>query len=252
MQFFEDDHKYVNNSETYISVSTLLKKLEPQKDWDDIAKKYAKKNNLSVAEVKAMWELEKNNSIVRGKRYHAISEAQDLKSEFAAVFSDPSSSPRAVFAPEIINGIKIGGPQTLEEGIYPELLVWLNSLKIAGQIDRCEIVNNTVNIIDYKTNKKIETTSFVNRQGLSEKMLFPCSHLDNCNYYKYALQLNFYAYIVLRNNPYYTLGKMILKHIKFENPENPSEATSVEDYILPDLQKEIYLIAEAYKNNQLK
>lgn len=252
MKFFEEDHRYVNNSESYISVSTLLKKLEPKKDWDEIVKKYAKKNNLTVAEVKAKWELEKDNSIVRGKKFHAVSEAKDLNSEFAAVFSDPSLSPRAVFAPEIVDGVKIGGAQLLEEGIYPELLVWLNSLKIAGQIDRCEIINNTVNIIDYKTNKKIETSSFVNRLGVSEKMLPPCAHLDNCNFNKYALQLNFYAYIVLRNNPGYSLGKMILKHIKFENPENPDEATEVIDYILPDLQKEIYLITEAYKNNQLK
>ena len=47
-------------------------------------------------------------------------------------------------------------------------------------------------------------------------MTGPCCHLDDCNFYHYALQLSIYLYIILKHNPRYKPGKLSLHHITFE------------------------------------
>ena len=60
------------------------------------------------------------------------------------------------------DGIKISPDQTLVAGIYPEHLVYLKSASICGQADRIEVVADTVNVYDYKTNKEIKSKGFTN------------------------------------------------------------------------------------------
>jgi hypothetical protein len=73
-----------------------------------------------------------------------------------------------------------------------------------------------VHILDYKTNKEIKKESYKNWEGISQKMTGPCSNLDDCNFNHYALQLSAYMYIILKHNPKYKPGKLILHHISFE------------------------------------
>jgi hypothetical protein len=44
----------------------------------------------------------------------------------------------------------------------------------------------------------------------------PLAHLDDCNYNHYALQLSIYMYIMLKHNPRYKAGKLMLHHVIFE------------------------------------
>jgi hypothetical protein len=67
----------------------------------------------------------------------------------------------------------------------------------------------------HNTNKEIKTESYVNWEGKSQKMLGPVSHLDDCNYNHYALQLSTYMYIMLKHNPKFKPGKLILHHVLF-------------------------------------
>lgn len=252
IKYSDIPHTYEDENGLFISATTLLKRLHKEKDWDAIAKKYAKKHGIPVAEVKKKWEEKKNKAGRRGTLFHAIQEMKDMNQEFAATFSSSEHPPLKVYAPTIVEeGIKFGEYERLKDGIYPELLVWLNSVRVAGQIDRAEIYNNTLNIIDYKTNGKLEFTSFIDWKGQSEKYKSPCGHMDNCNGNDYFLQLNLYAYIILRNNPQLTLGKMIIQHILFEDSNNENLETSRVEYIVPNLQKEIHYILVAYKNKQL-
>ncbi|BCV02204.1 MAG: hypothetical protein CM15mV51_0180 [uncultured marine virus] len=68
------------------------------------------------------------------------------------------------------NGIKIAPKQKLEEGLYPEHLVYLKSVGLCGQADLVEIINGTINITDYKTNKQIKEKGFKNWEGITSKM----------------------------------------------------------------------------------
>jgi hypothetical protein len=95
-------------------------------------------------------------------------------------------------------------------------MVYLKSAGICGQSDLVEVVNSKVNIIDYKTNKEIKTESFKNWEGISDKMSHPISHLDDCNFNHYALQLSIYMYIILKHNRKLKPGKIYIHHVLFE------------------------------------
>lgn len=247
MKFIDDSHSYINtNNQSYRSVTSLLKKLEKEKNWDEIAKKYAKKHNIPLEQVKTLWQKEKDDSIVRGKKYHSSAEAQDLSQEYAVVMSDTGERiTLPVYKSVIVNGTKIESKQELPDGVYPELMLWIDEYQIAGQADKIIIHNKLIDVIDYKTNKKIEKTGWVDfKTGKTHKLLYPCEHLDECNFSIYSLQMNFYAYIIKYHNPGYRIGKMIIKHIMFDEKGEPM---GVKDYLVPNLQKEIKMILDGLK-----
>lgn len=68
----------------------------------------------------------------------------------------------------------------------------------------------------HNTNKEIKMESYVNWEGISEKMAHPVNNLDDCNFYHYALQLSIYMYIILKHNPKLRPGNIFIHHIIFE------------------------------------
>lgn len=249
IKFIDQTHCYLNeNGDQYRSVTSILKKLEPKKDWEKITRNYAKKHNLTVEEVKALWQLEKDISIERGKKAHALKEKESLSCSNEVILGIELP----VIAPEFeSDGVKYNNSMKMGDGIYPEVILWLNSSKIAGQADRIEIVNGEINVLDYKSNKKIDMEGFRNYLGETEKLVFPCAHMDNCNFNIYSLQLNMYAYMVKRHNPSLKIGKMSIIHLLFEDPDDREHITGQVVYEVPDLQKEVLNIIMAVQNNQL-
>ena len=114
------------------------------------------------------------------------------------------------------DGIKLSPNQAVVPGIYPEHLVYLKSARICGQVDRLEVVNSRVDIIDYKTNKEIKKEAYVNWQGKMSCLNGPLSHVGDCNFNHYALQLSIYMYIILKHNHNLKPGKLQIHHVKFE------------------------------------
>jgi len=98
----------------------------------------------------------------------------------------------------------------------PEHFLYLPSMKIAGQSDKVTVAGGRVDILDYKTNKEIKTQGFKNYEGITQKMLFPVNHLDDCNLNHYTLQLSIYMYVILKHNPLLRAGNLTLQHIIFE------------------------------------
>ena len=45
MYFKQSTHQYIIQDKPYTSFSSIIKLVEPEKDWDDIAAKYAKKHS---------------------------------------------------------------------------------------------------------------------------------------------------------------------------------------------------------------
>ena len=88
---------------------------------------------------------------------------------------------------------------------------WLKSQKVSQKVNLSEK--------EGQRNKEIKTESFRNWEGISQKMLAPVSHLDDCNYNHYNLQLSIYMYIILKHNPTFKPGKLILHHIQFEEED---------------------------------
>jgi hypothetical protein len=267
VKFISENHKYesidTNESITWTSVTSFISQFKAKFDAEKAAEK-ASKNSKSKwykvppEKIKEIWETETKRAITLGSWYHDQREKDTLSVN--TIQREGLNLP--VISPLYDGIIKIAPDQRLTPGIYPEHLVYLKSAGICGQIDRLEVVNNFVNIDDYKTNKEIKKESYVNWEGISQKMLSPIDHLDDCNFYHYSLQLSLYMYIVIKHNPRLKPGKMTLKHIIFEEEAKDNFGypilkfdqngdpivKEVVSYEIPYLKKEVIDMIN-YKNN---
>jgi hypothetical protein len=219
--FNADDHSYRSLDDSnieWVSVTTLVSHFKKHFDAKKIAEKVSKSkkskwSGIDPVLIQQIWSNEGDRSTTLGTWYHNQRET-DLCS-LASMEREGVTVP--VFKPaEVREGVKIAPSQKLEPGVYPEHMVYLRSAGICGQSDLVEVVNGKVNIIDYKTNKKIDTESYVDWEGKSEKMAFPVDTLDDCHFYHYALQLSIYMYIILKHNPKLKPGRIFVHHVTFE------------------------------------
>jgi len=232
MKYIDDGHFYVSDEgERYTSVTQLIKKYEPKKDWDLIAQNFAKKNKKTVEEVQAAWKEEGRKAIEKGLAYHAKMESEYLE---RGSFEIDGKEYKVIPSP-LVDGIKLAIPLKLEPAIYPELIVYSHKFKVSGQADLIEIVDGKINIKDYKTSKEIKKESYKNWRTGYEMLNFPLNHLMNCNFNQYALQLNIYMNLLKAHNPKLKVGKMEIYHVK-------DDETII--YEVPKLQKEARNILE--------
>ena len=220
--FTAEDHSYksLNPEEkiNWTSVTTVISALKKPFDAKKTAEKVSKKKTskwygVDPVIIQEIWKNEADRSTTLGTWYH--NQREDDLCSLASLEREGVTVP--VFSPSgENNGIRVAPNQKLEPGVYPEHMVYLKSAGLCGQSDLVEVVNGRVNIIDYKTNKEIKTESFKNWEGMSEKMLTPIDHLDDCNFNHYALQLSIYMYIILKHNPKLQPGKIFIHHITFE------------------------------------
>lgn len=215
------DHSYKSieaDDIKWISVTSLVSNFKKPFDAKAVAEKVSKSKKskwygIPPEKILEIWENEANRATTLGTYYHNQREA-DLCS-LASLERDGITIP--VIPPvQELEGLKQAPSQKLDPGVYPEHMVFLKSAGICGQSDLVEVVNDQVFIIDYKTNKEIKTSSYVNWEGISEKLQFPVNNLDDCHFNHYALQLSIYMYIILKHNPKLKPGKMFIHHVQFE------------------------------------
>lgn len=218
--FNEERHSYTSEDNIpWVSVTSLVSNFKESFDKEGVAKKCAvnKKSKwygLPYKEIIQHWDNEANRAMNLGTFYHNQRES-DL-CDLASIEREGYNLP--IFTPiKKEDGDKVAPDQKLDSGIYPEHMVYLKSAEVCGQSDLVEVVDGKVNVIDYKTNKEISMNSYVNWEGISKKMLPPVSHLEDCNFQHYALQLSIYMYIVLKHNPKLKPGKISIHHVRFVN-----------------------------------
>ena len=257
--FIAENHEYKtieeeNPVKDWISATTFVGHFKEPFDAKLQAEKSSKNKKskwfgMTPEEVQQAWTNEAKRATDLGTWYHNQRES-DL-CELSTLVKDGLELP--IFTPIEDKGVKVAPSQKLVDGIYPEHMVFLKSAGLCGQSDLVEIVNGYVNITDYKTNKEIKLESYKNWEGTSKKMKAPLSHLDDCNYYHYALQLSLYMYIIIKHNPKLKPGKLLLHHIQFDEVgrdkfDNPITALdndgnpvlkNIEPYTVPYLKDEI-------------
>ena len=266
--FLPQEHKYVNIDPTetveWTSVTSIISKFKGPFDADEIALKSSKNKKgkwygMSVDDIKEAWRNESQKAINLGTWYHNQRESDLLSCE--TISRGESIVP--IVKPIDSNGHKVAPEQKLKDGIYPEHLVYLKSAGICGQADRVEVINGIVDIYDYKTNKEIKLESYVNWEGISNRMFAPVNHLDDCNINHYALQLSFYMYMIIKHNHRLKPGKMVIEHILFKEAGKDAYGNRVvlydnfgqpviEDivqYEVPYLKQEIINIINHLKDN---
>ncbi len=219
--FKPEDHKYEsidpNEKINWMSVTSLIGKFK--KPFDPVSQSIKSSKNkkskwygLDPELIQSIWKGENTRAVSVGSRYHDQRENDLL--EHASLQRLGIDIP--IYRPIYKDGVKQAPEQKLMDGVYPEHMVYLKSAGICGQADRIEVVGGQVDIYDYKSNKEIKKESYVSWDGTSVRMLDPISHLDDCNYIHYALQLSIYMYIILKHNPTLRPGVMFLHHIIFE------------------------------------
>lgn len=263
--FKPEKHEYSSDDNiSWTSVTSVISKLKQPFDADKIALKSSKSRKskwygLSPVEIKTIWKSESTRATDLGTWYHNQREADICGLD--TIEREGVSIP--IFQPIESEGVKIAPDQKLTDGVYPEHMVYLKSAGICGQSDLVEIVNNKVNITDYKTNKEIKTEGYTNWEGITQKLSSPVAHLDDCHLNHYALQLSMYMYIIIKHNPRLNPGKLIIHHIIFEEAgrdkfDNPITALDnqgnpivldIVPYDLPYLKQEVINIINWLKTN---
>lgn len=270
--FESANHSYVSidveDTTKWTSVTTLIGVLKQPFDSVAIATKCSlntKKTNkwrgLTPEKIQNIWKRESERACDLGNWYHDQREQDIIDCETIVRHNTVLPVVKPITD---VQGRKVAPSQQLTDGIYPEHMVYLKSVGICGQSDLVEIANNEVHITDYKTNKKIDKTSFVNWEGMSKKMLSVVAHLDDCNLNHYNLQLSIYMYIILKHNPKLKPGKLIIHHITFEEEDEKDEydypiikldaeknpiIKNIEVYELPYLKEEVINVLKWAKEN---
>lgn len=214
------DHSYKSidaEGIDWISVTSLLSNFKKPFDAEKVAASVTKKTKskwfgIPPEKILELWKAEADRATTLGTFYHNQREA-DICSLSSI---ELEGLPIPIYKPIEEDSQKRAPEQKLTDGIYPEHMVYIKSAGICGQSDLVEVVNSKVNIIDYKTNKEIKKESFKNWEGISDKMSHPISHLDDCNFNHYALQLSIYMYIILKHNRKLKPGKIYIHHVIFE------------------------------------
>jgi len=256
--FNAEDHSYksidTSDQTRWISVTTLVSLFKPAFDKYGQAEKSSKNKKsrwygMSVQEIIQRWESSNKVAVNLGSWYHNQREADLITCDTI----QRSGKDVPIIAPLLDGDLKIAPDQSLTEGIYPEHMMYLRSAKICGQADRVEVITDTIDLYDYKTNKEIKTAGFRSWDGKVAKMKHVCSHLDDCNFNHYALQLSIYMYIMLKHNPNLKPGKIVVEHIIFltdgldeygnpiyvYDPNGDPIVEKVVTYNMPYLKKEV-------------
>lgn len=219
--YLPDGHVYkscdTEESINWTSVTKFIGNFKPKFDAKLAAYK-ASHNSKSKwyrktpEEIMAIWDKEKDRSINTGTNYHEQRELDTLG--ISSIQREGLDLP--IIAPIIKEGVKYAPLQKLTPGIYPEHFMYLKSAGICGQADRVEAMKDKIHVFDYKTNKEIKKEGYKQWNGVVQKMLGPCAHLDDCNYNHYALQLSTYMYMILKHNPSLEPGDLVLQHVIFK------------------------------------
>lgn len=223
------------------SMTALIHEHSQPFDAQKIAPYTAKKLGLSVQEVLDMWEHTNHLSTTKGTHIHAYNEylwkgktymypIEKVKSEFDGLDVLKDIWPKLT---KIANAFY----EKYHDRIIPiglELVVGDEKIKICGSIDFLCFSKklNCLVIIDYKSNKEIKFKPYK-----GQKMTGCLSHLDDCNYIHYSLQLSGYQYILEKK----TGLKVCNKHFLVWMNENND---TYEIYETKDLYEEAKLMLE--------
>ena len=217
--FEEEGHKYYREDNVpYQSVSGFIHQVEPYIDWAAKAVKSAKNMkkykgiDITPKELLAKWENAKNRGAEAGTLLHKKKE-QELLGDTTLTIRNSEWLGDRKYSMDI---------SSLEDNTtYPELLMYDHDLRICGQSDQVDIYNSVIDIIDTKTDKKIEFKSYTSEWVRPSYLKPPVSHLEACNGNLYSLKMSLYMYMVWKaNGGRYKPGKIKLVWCPIERDED--------------------------------
>lgn len=194
--FNEEAHTYKYDGLDCLSVTGIINRYKEPFDTDRIAANYAVKNGLSVFDVIIDWENKKNQAAYKGTQAHKYAELKFACKEYSlgdSVEKEMSEKIHKLF--NLIDGFYSDSKGKLIP-IRAEMIVGDKSKRLCGMIDKLfyNVRAREIQIWDYKTNKEIKTYS-----PYKNKMINGLSHLHECEFNTYSLQLALYKKIIEEN-----------------------------------------------------
>ena len=244
LQFTEDDHRYVikdkrsgNEVKELVSCTTFIGRYFPPFDPDgSMCAKCAAKKGITAEAMRAEWDKNRDEAAAYGTRVHEYME--DLLKERKPRNTPENEKERIVFelGAKFVKSLK---PRI--ECIQPEKIICDADLGLAGTIDLLakDPHADQLIMIDWKTNKKIEMDTFFNRYAYP-----PISHIPDCEFGHYQLQLNLYEYM-LKHAGYIPWSMPVVKYLVHLHMEKGLTTIKV-----PDKRREIEMLLEDDRSKQ--
>jgi hypothetical protein len=200
LKFDKVSHSYknVHTNQEYISATSLINKFKKKFDADFHAKRVADKEGVTPEVIKERWKAINTESKVKGSNTH---EAIDAFNKSGIIDKKYEVLLLSLKALDLYD----------REKSKCEELVYNHQYKIAGTADCIEDCGSTFNVYDFKTNKKFNLFSAYNTP-----LLAPISHLSECEYNIYSLQLSLYAFMFSTMTGK-NVGKLAAIHIDIDN-----------------------------------
>lgn len=209
---------------TYKAIERIMLAEDHKAEWVKLKLAYLKSNRKEIIytnaeeinkifdlnsvrmEIKAEWDAKKEKSLKKGTKFHNWREER-LRKKY---------NHRAEFS-----GIDLTYPNLLSRNtiIYPELRLYSHRYKLAGSADFIKIYPDGKFLIkDYKTSAKIDLRAFKNPFTKEIQMMRePISHLEDCNFVHYMLQIGIYSYMLEEAG--YVFDRGFVEHILSEEKE---------------------------------
>ena len=231
--FNDDKHRYTDDQGVvYRSCTKIVGELFPPFDVDKIAVFSAKKRGVSVPEIKAEWKESGRVACDMGTRIHQFMEDRLTGQGVTSVLPKNDKEKNILESAERF----IPNFHKKFEVVEAEKIIFCPAYRLAGMVDLIAIDKETGSfwVLDWKTNKEIVKDTKYKSYGY----LF-LSHLDDTNYWHYALQLNIYR-TVLHYEKYFDMNnsRMGLFHLQedkvtaYELPCLDKEVAGVFDYMI--------------------
>lgn len=247
ISFIEASHSYLIDGEPINcpSVTRLLKQFKKKFDVDEAAFRVAKRQGTTVDHIKAEWEMNNLYSTTIGSMFHKYVEnfytKQDppFEGKFAMLGFDERQKIKDNLPVLVKYFEKFHDEHSHYECIKNEFVVGdIEDTRVCGMLDMLarNTEDNTLEIWDFKTNKKMEHSSFGN-------LFYPFEDMAEGQINEYTIQLNTYKHFVEK----YTNLKINKMKVIWFNVVN----SSYQLFELPDINSRIVNMLERYKANSL-
>ena len=210
ISFNSKNHTYKNIEtwEKYKSVSSIIAKFKPFFDMNKWSKHIAKKEWVEQEVIIKRWRAKALLSCLKWTFIHKQIEKFLNKKEINNDNLDEQKTEWYKDSLKYIEHIKKWNLNSSNIEFQTERMVYNHEYKIAWSIDLVILngQNNAISIIDWKTNQKIKLKNYY-----KETLKNPLTHLDNCEYAVYSLQLSLYAFML--EKAWNKINKLTICHL---------------------------------------
>jgi len=224
---------------SYKGVKAFLSEFKEPFNFKKKAKERLKEENeraskQAIEEMEIILKKEYDEATKRGEKLHK--KIEDKKTKIKKYIVEGWEDTKGKGDPNPSTNILKNNTSYLEKRIVSV------KYELVGYADEVEVKNNTINIEDSKTTKRIYRNSSIRLKNgfvLPPRYYYsPIEHIQDCNFYQAALQMSIYMYLLWVYNKKLKPGKLHIRHIKTNDQDDILDEELIEvPYLLEEVKK---------------